>query len=364
VPITQKAICQKVGLTLKGLKYYPEIKELIEHYMTQHSYVVKRYTLRESELVAKIEAIIKEMRDLNLRLTQTSISRAVGLTLEGLNKYPQVKTLLEKYSVRKQKREKLLCEDELLERVENAIRRLMKLNKNATLKAISKEVGISLSELRCYPRVKTLLEQNSNHLYAASREKSLVNEDRIIVEVKKAIAQLDSSGLPITRRAIGEIVGIPVSTLRHYSRVYVLLMQVAGQHHLKQYHSEQASFHEDELVVKLEKAVELLESLGEPVTHRGVSRIMGLSAATLYYYPKLVSRLKGIVSDKRRQSKLSQAKTREDELVTKVSEAIEQLQILGKRVSIIAVARVVNVSDGKLRNYPRVMEILKQFSQP
>ncbi len=200
------------------------------------------------------------------KLTQTSICRAIGITIEGLKKYPRVKALLEKYIVRKQKREKLLCEDELLERVEKAIRSLMKLNKNATLIAISKEVGISLSELRAYPRVKTLLEQSSSQLYSASREKWLVNEDRIIVEVKKAIAQLDSSGLPITQKAIGEIVGIPVSTLRHYSRVYALLRQVAGQHRLEQYHSEQANFHEDELVVKLEKAVELLESLGEPVT--------------------------------------------------------------------------------------------------
>src|SRR6266699_3170900 len=294
------------------------------------------------------------------KLTQTSICRAIGITIEGLKKYPRVKALLEKYIVRKQKREKLLCEDELLERVEKAIRSLMKLNKNATLIAISKEVGISLSELRAYPRVKTLLEQSSSQLYSASREKWLVNEDRIIVEVKKAIAQLDSSGLPITQKAIGEIVGIPVSTLRHYSRVYALLRQVAGQHRLEQYHSEQANFHEDELVVKLEKAVELLESLGEPVTHRGVSRIMGLSAAALHYYPKLVSRLNGIISEKRSQTKLFQAKTREDELVTKVSEAIEQLQRLGQRVSLIAVARIVNMSDSKLRHYPRVMEILKQ----
>jgi uncharacterized protein Yka (UPF0111/DUF47 family) len=187
------------------------------------------------------------------------------------------------------------------------------------------------------------------------------SKDRILAEVKKAIAQLDTSGMPITQKAIGEIVGMSVSALRRYSRVYTLLMQVAGQYHLEQYRSEQANFYEDELVVKMEKAVELLESLGEPVTHRGVSRIMGLSASTLYLYPKLISRLKGIVSEKRSQSKLSRAKIREDELVTKVSEAIEQLQRVGQRVSVIAVARIVKVSDGMLRNYPRVMEILKQI---
>jgi len=362
VPITQTAISERVGLSPKGLKYYPEIKELIEQYVAEHSYVVKRSALRELELVAKIEAAIAEMRACNLRLTQTAISRAVGLSLVGLKKsYPLVKTLLEQFAVKKQEREKPFCEDELYERVKEAIRHLKELAKNATLSAISKEVGISLSDLRCYPRVKTLLEQCSSELNSASRKKSLANEDRILAEVKKAIAQLNTSGMPITQKAIGEIVGISVSALRRYSRVYTLLMQVAGQYHLEQYRSEQANFYEDELVVKMEKAVELLESLGEPVTHRGVSRIMGLSASTLYLYPKLISRLKGIVSEKRSQSKLSRAKIREDELVTKVSEAIEQLQRVGQRVSVIAVARIVKVSDGMLRNYPRVMEILKQI---
>jgi hypothetical protein len=88
---------------------------------------------------------------------------------------------------------------------------------------------------------------------------------------------------------------------------------------------------------------------------------MGLSATALYFYPKLVSRLKGIVSERRRQGRLLQAKTREDELVTKVLEAIEQLQLLGQPTTVIAVARIVKVSDNKLRHYPRVREILKHF---
>src|SRR5439155_8224315 len=97
------------------------------------------------------------------------------------------------------------------------------------------------------------------------------------------------------------------------------------------------------LVVQLEEAVKLLESHGEAVTQRAISRIMGLSATALNYYPKLVSRLNGMVSKKRRQSKLLQAKAREDELVIKVLEAIEQLQLLGQTITVIAVARIIKV---------------------
>ena len=205
------------------------------------------------------------------------------------------------------------------------------------------------------------LEQSSSELNSAFRKKSLANEDRIIDEVKEAIAHLESIGVLITQKAISEIVGRPVGALKSYSRVRALLMQVAGQDRLEQLHTEQANLHEDELVVQLEEAVKLLESHGEAVTQRAISRIMGLSATALNYYPKLVSRLNGMVSKKRRQSKLLQAKAREDELVIKVLEAIEQLQLLGQTITVIAVARIIKVSDNKLRHYPRVREILKQI---
>jgi len=49
---------------------------------------------------------------------------------------------------------------------------------------------------------------------------------------------------------------------------------VASKDSFDIYQSEKALLHEDELVVQLEKAVELLESLGKTVTQIGVSKIM------------------------------------------------------------------------------------------
>jgi hypothetical protein len=117
---------------------------------------------------------------------------------------------------------------------------------------------IPLADLRRYPRVKTLLEQSSSELSSASRKKSSANEDRIIAEVRRAIVHLESGGVRITQKAISEIVDKPLGVLRRYPHMQALLMQVAGQDRLKRFHSEQAHLHEDELVVKLEEAVELL----------------------------------------------------------------------------------------------------------
>jgi hypothetical protein len=47
------------------------------------------------------------------------------------------------------------------------------------------------------------------------------------------------------------------------------------------------------------------------------------SGKGLYYYPKVIAILKGVVRDKRNQSRLIQTQLREDELVTRVLEAIE-----------------------------------------
>jgi len=60
-PVTQKAICEIVGMTLTGLKYYPEIKELIEQYMIQHYYIEKRINFKENELLIRVKETIESI---------------------------------------------------------------------------------------------------------------------------------------------------------------------------------------------------------------------------------------------------------------------------------------------------------------
>jgi hypothetical protein len=55
-----------------------------------------------------------------------------------------------------------------------------------------------------------------------------------------------------------------------------------------------------------------------------------------------------------------QTQLREEELVKKVMRAIENLRASGRSVSVRAIVKVVQLSEGALRRYPRVKMILDQ----
>jgi Asp-tRNA(Asn)/Glu-tRNA(Gln) amidotransferase A subunit family amidase len=137
-------------------------------------------------------------------------------------------------------------------------------------------------------------------------------------------------------------------------------MQVTSIYHEDRRRAEQAILSEDELVAKVEKAVEQLESLGKSVTQRAVSAMIGIPASSLYYYPKVIAFIKGVIKDKRRQSLIVQMQLREEELVKKVGEAIENLRASGRAVSVRAIVKEVQLSEGALKRYPRVKMILDQ----
>jgi hypothetical protein len=158
-------------------------------------------------------------------------------------------------------------------------------------------------------------------------------------------------------------VGVPLPNLKIYEGINTRLKQVASSAHLDHHRAKRALLSENEMVVKVKRAIEHLETSGEPVTQRSVSRIIAMPASSLYYYPKVISILKDVVRDKRNQSRLVQTQLREEELVTRVLEAIETLKASDQRVSIRAIVKIVQLSAGVLNRYPRVKAILDQIVQ-
>ncbi len=97
------------------------------------------------------------------------------------------------------------------------------------------------------------------------------------------------------------------------------------------------------MALNVEKAIAQLKINGEPITQRSVSRILGVPASSLYYYPKVITILKSVVREERYQSQLAQAQLREDDLVTKVLGTIENMRTSGRAVSVRAIVKVVQI---------------------
>jgi transcriptional regulator with XRE-family HTH domain len=363
-PVTQKAICEIVGMTPPGLKGFPKVKELLAHYVDQHyQSLMRKKALREEDLVAMVEIAISRLKTSDHPVTQTSISRAVGIGLQSLKRYPRVRKFVEQYTARNHKKRILQREDELVGKVEEAVRQLKAGGEAITQRAIGEIVGVDPSSLKWYPRIAVLLEQHASKLHYDSRGQSLTRERELMTEIEAAIAQLEAAGQPITQRAIARIVGVPLPNLKIYEGIDTRLKQVASRAYLDHHRAEGAILSENEMVVKVKRAIEHLETSGEPVTQRAVSRIIGIPAPSLYHYPKVIAILKSVVRDKKHYSRLVQTQLREDDLVTKVLEAIESFKATDRRVSIRAVVKIVQLSEGALKRYSKVKAILDQIVQ-
>jgi hypothetical protein len=154
VPATQKAICEIVGMTPAGLKGYPRVKELLARYAGKYChYIIRKSSLREDELVAEVEIAIKHLYEMAQPLTQVSIAHSVGVNLSSLKKYPKVRKMVEQYAARNHRDRVYQKENELLEKVEAAIERLTALGERITQRAIGRIVGVAPSQLKRYPRV-------------------------------------------------------------------------------------------------------------------------------------------------------------------------------------------------------------------
>jgi hypothetical protein len=364
VPVTQAAICEIVGMTPPGLKGFPKVNELLAHYVDQHyRSLMRKKALREEDLVAMVEIAISRLKTSDQPITQTSISCAVGIGLQSLKRYPRVRKIVEQYRARNHEKRVQQREEELVGKIEEAVNQLKAVGEVITQRTIGEIVGVDSSSLKRYPRVAIHLEQHASKLHYDSRGHSSSREGELMIEIEAAMAQLEAAGQPITQRAIARIVSVPLPNLTLYERIDTRLKQVASRAHLDHHRAERALLSENEMVVKVERAIERLETSGEPVTQRSVSRIINIPASSLYYYPKVIAILKGVVRDKSNQSRLIQTQLREDELVTRVLEAKESLKASNQRVSIRAIVKIVQLSEGALKRYPKVKAILYQIVQ-
>jgi hypothetical protein len=117
--------------------------------------------------------------------------------------------------------------------------------------------------------------------------------------------------------------------------------------------------HEDELVRRIQLAVETLKAQGRPLLQQTVCELVGLSLTALRNYPGAKAALSWVAQEQRRDIP-RQSQRREQELILRVEQVIDSLQAEGKRVTKSAIANQVGMTARKLSYYPQVEALLTQ----
>jgi Family of unknown function (DUF6262) len=197
----------------------------------------------------------------------------------------------------------------------------------------------------------------------------------LLAKVEEAIKSLKRRGKPITQQHIANMVGKSTDTLLKYTRVRDVLLRYTKiqqlyiknleKNHENQYieKNKNAMSSEKELLLEVKVVMEQLEASQKIISIRAVCAAIGISPSYLYFWPSVISIVRESIQRTKSEALALQFQQREEELVRSVTEAVQQLQSDGQRVSVGAIARLVHLSQAALYRYPKVRVILEDIAK-
>jgi|GEM_PF-1145911 len=409
IPVTYQAICAKIGMYIDSLKTYYRIRSFIEEkvisyqhdqnndissqqetILLQSSDTAQQMLgsnisncqkntkmlpleavqeeqdhgglVKEGPLFSKVGRAIQMLRETGRLVTYRTVARLVGVSPDTLRRQPQIKDLLDGKAVNYKLhriQEARLREEKLLAQVRIAVAQLLDAGKPVTKQAVCEIVGKYPSTLNRYARINMFLKQSiiSNK---ASDMQSCLAEDELVSRVEHAIESLKSHELRVNQRNICKIVGLNVVKLKSYPKVKAILTKSTEEN--QQRKVRRSSVREEDLLDAAEIVAQQLLEENQQLTQQTISEKMGIPLTTLYYYPKVISFIRQFVAEKRQQMISARFQRREEELVIKVMDAIQQLQQAKLPLSVSAITRIVQLDARSLMWYPRVKAILEPIA--
>ncbi len=361
-PVSQRSVSKIVGIARGTLKAYPRIKVLMAEFTEEwRSDKRMRHLQREDEFLKQIEEAISHLQQDGIRITQPAIAAALGRSHSSLVGYPRVIERLKRASAERfydgiMGNQARACE--LCALVEEAVQTLWGKKKPVTRQGIARLVGMSTQGLKHYPQVRQLLERMVDSHDCKNGKGAASEEDELIQKTQSAIHEMKACGLPLTQKGICRKVGRSVSFLRKYPKVREIMLRAAAECSLRC--ARKGNAIEDELINQVNKAIDQLHSLNQPVTEKAICRIIGEWRERLRYYPR-VRELITQVLERGHQESPERTRQQGSKLTAEVQEAIDALQAAKKPLTQRAICQSMGISLQFLLKYPSVRNLLKRM---
>jgi len=248
-----------------------------------------------------------------------------------------------------------------MERVKWAVAALEREEKPLTQQAICDLLQCKPKTLKPYSGVQSLLrdlgirkpKRQSARRSSPKRSAEFdQREERYLARVKIVVEQIEAEGVPYSRREVARRMGMSGPGLCVYPRIAAFLRDCSATTRAE----EHAAWHES-----VERAAAHLQEQGQPVTQRGVARILGISAERLRYHADFRAYL-ATFTDYNAELHTRQQETHETALHEAVTEMIRQLNAGGQRVTQVAVAAALDTSVQRLKFYDSIRPVMEAIA--
>lgn len=168
-----------------------------------------------------VQEAVGHLYTLGKPLTIRAISTATGISPKGLRKYARVRAFLQGVlrDVRlESRRRRLRYEDELQEKAQQAVRKLVQAGKPITHQSVGLLIGIPPSTIIRFSRLKKLIQHYVDYS-PQQRRRTEEREQALLEEVRAAVLDLKAHQQPITYTAVSKSSGIHNSAWLAYPQV-------------------------------------------------------------------------------------------------------------------------------------------------
>jgi len=239
--------------------------------------------------------------------------------------------------------------DELLRDVRAAIEGLRARGERVTRASIAAVLGLHVNtfrwDMRRHSAVRALVEEHT----PAPRWTRPPSEDELLALVRSIIADLEARGEPITLAAICTSGRVNKNTLRKHARVAQFLdangLLSAAPLYAK----------EEDVLRRVRQAYESAVASGQLVDPMDIVRAVGDTSSRLRYYP----RVRAFLDDVGAAYKVGARDQRDSALRARAAEAVAALTASGDVVTMVAIARLVGVTERMLGTYPRTRALVR-----
>lgn len=186
----------------------------------------------EEQLLEQIETAIRQLQARGKAVLPGNIGDLVGVPGSRLKQHPRVKKLLDRYEAERKRKvfqfdPKL--EEELIKRVEDALKQLEAQGEPVVLQHACDLVGLSYSwMIKKYPRIRVLFSEYQRNR-TNCRSSPRLDEEAKVQQVQAAINMLVSRGEPVTFKRIRQMVRLTQRQLRRSPRIRGLLAPYTGK---------------------------------------------------------------------------------------------------------------------------------------
>lgn len=296
------------------------------------------YQTYEEQLLSAVREAIENLKAEGTLLTQQMVSRRVGMSVMGLQHYPQVKALLsqlkhersQQLQVQRQRREQ-----ELIGQVRKAMTALQDQRAVVTQEAIGALIGLTPTGLCHYPLVCEILKEVAWQKREASGEK-------ILAKVEVAIGELCAARQPVTKVAVARLIGVTPSALNYHPQVRLLIEQ-NGSHQPKPPPVD--------IEERLHGAVQMLLAQERRLTFKAICEFAGVNWVNLRHYPQAEWIREQCRQDRRRREDRHRLR-----VTARVQQAIGDLQKQNAPISQRAVCQVTGLPMAIFSRFPELSE--------